>query len=88
MNLVPPDVNELNNGLTEVIPVIASFDSSGNVMPLYLRIQGYQYKVLRCWFKQCGPIYYYYCTVENNRMQKEIVVTYHPREKCWAVKLK
>ena len=88
MSLIPPGVAEVNNGVIEVIPVIASFDSSGNVLPLYARIQGYEYKILRCWHKRSGPFIMFYCTVENNRMQKEVIITYHPSDSCWSIKLR
>lgn len=38
----------LNGSRWKELPVIASFDSKGNVRPLYLRIEGERYQVLSC----------------------------------------
>ena len=87
MAIVPPGVENLNQGMVHVVPVIASFDCAGTVKPLHVRIKGEAYKIMRCWSQQYGPIWVYHCTIENNRMQHEICLTYHSNEKCWTIKL-
>jgi len=86
--LVPPEIAQLSNGMMQVVPVIASFDSAGTVMPLYVRIRDVKYQVLRCWLQDYGPLWVYHCTVSHdNKRQQELCLTYHPREVCWTIKV-
>lgn len=84
MKFVPNDIERLNHGLTRVVPVLASFDSAGNIRPVYVRINKEAYKILSCNMREFGPLLVFNCTVNNHNMQKELILTYHPYEKCWT----
>lgn len=87
MKFAPNEVAKLNSGVTRVVPVLASFDSTGTIRPLYVRIGSDAYKILSCYSQAYGPLTIYHCTVNNMGMQREIALTYHPRECCWTTKL-
>ena len=87
MKFVPNNIDKYNSGVTRVIPVLASFDSAGNVRPIYVRINSEAYKILSCYSQDYGPLTIYTCTVDNHGMQRQLRLTYHDRDRCWTTQI-
>ncbi len=87
MPFVPDEVARFNTGVTKVVPVIASFDSKGNIRPIHVRINSNVYKILSCISRDYGPLTIFTCTVNNCGMQREVNLTYHPQERCWTMNI-
>lgn len=69
-----------------VVPVIASFDATGDILPLYLRIDGIQLKILSCKLRsKNNACIQHDCIVQDDNREKHIVLTYFLREHTWAV---
>lgn len=68
----------------EAIAVIASFDSKGNIAPLWLRIAGYKFKVESYVIKKAQMgIYTFVCSIIDNDIQKEVVIYFNARDGLW-----
>ena len=69
-----------------LVPVIASFDSEGHIMPLYVRINGESFKIRSAWLK---PSFHstsiFQCQIEDNGTIKPLILTYHHRENVWTI---
>ena len=87
MKFIPNEIAKLNTGLTHVVPVLAAFDNSGSIRPLYVRIGKESYKISSCFSRSYGALTIYTCTVNNLGMQREVTLTYHPNESCWTTQL-
>lgn len=81
-----PKENESYNPSTmSTVPVIASFDGSGNIKPLYVRVQGKALKVLSCWGQKEYLAIKYHCSLELDGYVKEIILIYHPSHLFWTI---
>ncbi|MCR4587163.1 MAG: hypothetical protein K5682_02035 [Lachnospiraceae bacterium] len=72
----------------KLIPVIASFDTKGNVRPLYVRMEGIPRKIrsfaLQTRFHNAME---FYCMVELEEAGRQVPLqlTYYFEEKIWTV---
>lgn len=69
-----------------IVPVIASFDASGNIIPLYVRINGESFRILSSTLVCSLGLISFNCQVENYGVAKPLTLTYHPRESVWTMK--
>ncbi len=71
---------------TKIVTVIASFNSKGHVLPLYVGIDGERYKVASAWME---PSYHghlkFNCQIIDNNRLKPIVLSYHKTEDVWTI---
>lgn len=74
-----------NESTMTLVPVIASFDASGNIRPLYIGVHGESYKVLTCSCKKVYDFPVYKCQVEDHGIARHVDLTYHPREHIWTI---
>lgn len=72
--------------LSNMVPVIASFDSSGHVKPLYVRVNGASLKIHSSWVK---PSYLdtieFECQVIDGEYLKPLSLTYHRQDCVWTI---
>lgn len=74
----------LNGSLWKELPVIASFDAKGNIKPLYLRIEGERYQVLKCIDSGFQVTHHVYdVTIENYGRQVPITLGFWPDGCIW-----
>ena len=68
-----------------IVPVIASFDSEGRIVPLYVRINGDSYKIesarMSCIFSN---IVEFHCKVIDGEAIKPLLLTFYRREGMWT----
>ncbi len=70
----------------ETVPAIASFDDTGQIVPLYLRINGQSHRVLNYIRKNEGRrVAIYQCDIEDNGKRKWLRVKYCYEEGVWMV---
>ena len=81
----PKDTDSYNPDSMDAVPVIASFDASGAIKPLYVRIHGKPLKVLSCWCQNEYSIRKYHCTVGLDGYTRDIVLAYHPSHSFWTI---
>ena len=68
----------------EVIPTIASFDTKGNMQPLYIRINDLEYKILSCFTKNKNNSYIEFeCQIQDYDRLKRICLCYSFFEHVW-----
>lgn len=69
------------------VPVIASFDSDGHIMPLYVRINGQPFKVDSYWVKNTFTKYdfEFNCKVTDGERLIPLALTYHQAERVWTI---
>lgn len=72
--------------LSNIVPVIASFDSDGHVKPLYVRINGEPLRVHSSWVKPSylGTIEFE-CKVIDGDYLKPLSLTYHRQDCVWTI---
>lgn len=72
--------------LSNLVPVIASFDSGGHVKPLYVRING---EPLRIHSSQVKPSFLgtveFECQVIDGEYLKPLSLTYHRQDCVWTI---
>lgn len=71
--------------MNTVVPVIASFDTEGHIVPLYVRInrKAYKLKVIYCQPINSKGIYKYHCSYNDHNFYHEIYLTYNKRLNFW-----
>lgn len=71
--------------MNTVVPVIASFDTEGHIVPLYVRInrKAYKLKVIYCQPINSKGIYKYHCAYNDHNFYHEIYLTYNKRLNFW-----
>lgn len=70
----------------DMVPVIASFDTSGHITPLYVRIHGIACRIDTFWVSShfCDIIEYN-CQVDVGSTLRPIKLTYYGKENVWVV---
>jgi hypothetical protein len=69
-----------------LVSVIASFDTEGHTLPLYVRIGDEALKIDSAWLKPTFDGFLEYrCKVIDQGCLKPLVLTYHARENVWTV---
>lgn len=88
----PIKEKEYKVDMDTVVPVIASFDTEGNIIPLYVRLnrKAYKLKIIFCQPiepKQHGySIYKYHCSFSDHNFYREIHLTYYRFYNFWTWK--
>lgn len=77
--------DSFENNSMKAIPVIASFNTTGTIKPLYIRIHERTLKITSCWFQEEFLIVKYHCTVQFEGFTRNIVLLYHPSHSFWTV---
>lgn len=68
----------------EIVSVIASFDTDGQVKPLYVRINQESLKVHSSWIKPSFQGFIeFQCKVIDNGCLKPLALSYHKNENVW-----
>lgn len=71
---------------SDLVSVIASFDTEGHIRPLYVRIGEESYKVHSSWLKPSFDLQStFQCQVMDGQQLKPLVLTYHQRESVWTI---
>ncbi|MDO4323541.1 MAG: hypothetical protein Q4C61_13535 [Lachnospiraceae bacterium] len=68
-----------------LVPVIVSFDTSGNMRPLYLGVYGESHKILSSYCTQNYDFRIFKCQIEDHGTARNIILTFHPRECFWTI---
>lgn len=70
----------------ELVPVIATYDTEGHLKPLFVKINGEDYKVENSWPKyQFGNNIDFNCTLSKGNKTYKIILTYYIRETAWSI---
>lgn len=68
------------------VPVIASFDTEGHIVPLYVRLQGDACKVDSYWFSdKYAGITEYHCKIKDGGYLRALLLTYYHTERIWTI---
>lgn len=73
-------------GHRATIQVIASFNEGGDILPLYLKVDGLQLRVLSA--KLRSETFHekaFICTVEDGDFHRDIKLYYHKSECIWSM---
>lgn len=71
---------------SNIVSVIASFDTDGHVRPLYVRINDDALKVHSSWLKPSfGGLMKFNCKVIDQGFLKPLLLTYHKTEGVWTI---
>lgn len=69
-----------------IVPVIASFDTNGHILPLYVRMRGTAYKVVSVWVdRKPGGIEEYHCKIRDGNCLRPLLLCYYKDEEAWTV---
>lgn len=69
-----------------ILPVIASFDTNGQVKPLYVRIDGEAYKICSAQEKPSFAFTtVFQCQIADHGLLKPLFLTYHHRDRIWLM---
>ena len=70
------------------VSVIASFDSSGRILPLYVRLNGESFKILSC-SKRLPKASWsnpdYECRIDNHGYMRYIYLSYDEENSVWSL---
>ena len=86
----PAKENKYIVDMDTAVPVIASFDTEGNIIPLYVRINRKAYKLQVIYCQPIGPdgdsysIYKYHCSFQDHNFYRELYLTYNKRLNFWT----
>ena len=75
----------INSNTMITVPVIASYDASGNILPLYLGYNGESYKVLSAILKPCYRIKTFQCKLDVYGRVRNVELSFHPNENAWTI---
>lgn len=68
------------------VSVIASFDTQGHIVPLYVRLDKESYRISSCWASKChSGIVEFHCKLIDGNYEKPLLLTYYPAEQVWGV---
>lgn len=81
-----PTYNSYDCSNATLVPVIASYDSLGNIAPLYVRINGEAYKILSYYRIDILTFPTFNCKIEIFGRCRDIKLTYHPKDYVWTLK--
>ena len=85
MSCVIP-IESYNSDPIEIVPVIATYDTEGNLKPIYVRLNGTGYKVDTYLVKaSMENDKDFYCTLSHNDISLRIILTYHVKETAWSI---
>ena len=70
----------------KIVPVIASFDSKGQIRPLYVRIDEASYKIYSCFLRnRFANLLEFSCQILVEQYQKPLLLTYYRAEEVWGI---
>lgn len=70
----------------KIVPVISSFDSKGNIVPLYLRVDGVSLKIYNPFlYESTYERLTFQCDVLDYNRVKQIRLSYHIEKHLWSV---
>ena len=70
----------------EIVPVIATYDTEGNLKPIYVRLNGDSLKVDTYLVKASEESDMdFYCTLSRNDCRMRLILTYHAKETVWTI---
>jgi len=70
------------------VPVIASFNSDGDIRPLYVQIQDYTLKIIRCTsISKFHNNTEFKCLIDDHGFRKPILLIYYFDTTIWTTKL-
>ena len=84
---VPYENGSLSSGKTSPGPVIASFDTKGEIRPLYVRIHGRAFKIESCTETRAGTVSRFECKYVNYGIQLSFVCLYFRSTGEWKLEL-
>lgn len=71
---------------SNIVSVIASFDTDGHIRPLYVRINEDALKVYSSWLKPSfSGVMKFNCKVIDQGCLKPLLLTYHKAEGIWTI---
>lgn len=83
---MPTTISRTTYDNSIVVPVIASFDNDGHILPLYVRIDGEPYKIRSAWLKPSfSSCFIFHCQIEDAGVIKHLMLTYHQQESVWTI---
>lgn len=69
-----------------MVPVIASFDTDGNILPLYVRIHGEGLKIHSSRVHRVfSNIIEFHCKVIDYNYLKPLILSYYIAENIWVI---
>ena len=73
-----------------IVSVIASFDTDGNMRPLYVRIGEESYKIVSSHLKSTQSrlgsfMDVYRCRIMDGEVSRHLELTYHSHEHIWTI---
>lgn len=70
----------------QMVPVIASFDTKGRIVPLYVRIEENVYRI-ESFYPKCkfSGIEEFHCELIDGNYRKPLLLTYYKNEDVWAI---
>lgn len=89
LKLIPENVKRIQNlSGQDVVPVLATYNTNGQIRPLYVRINGIVYKILTCqrWSTGEMPTDIFRCTIADHGTKRMIILTFYPQETIWTLK--
>lgn len=89
VNLIPENVKRIQNMPgQEVVPVLATYNTDGQIRPLHVRINGIVFKILSCqkWSTAIMPVDTFRCIIADHGIKREISLTFYPQETMWTLK--
>ena len=76
-----------NPACMSLVPVIASYNTAGEIRPLYVRIEDISYKIVSCKFISSVALLRFKCQIIDNNILRPLELTYHPKEFIWTIPL-
>lgn len=73
----------------KIVPVISSFDSEGNITPLYVRINGESFKIYNSYQSNSTfQLLHFKCEVMVHDRVKPLDLMYHVNDHKWSMPVK
>lgn len=70
----------------KIVTAIATFDTKGHVMPLYIGIDGVSYKIHSAWMKPAFKNHLtFHCEIIDGDCIKPVELSYHKTEDVWTI---
>jgi len=80
--------NSFDYRSVDIVPVIASFDTEGHMLPLFVRIKGESFKIESAWAQNCfRNVIEYKCKLIDGDLLKPLALTFYREEGMWTMSL-
>lgn len=84
-NKIDENKNPIQIDSRTIVPAIISFDTKGNIVPLYIRVGTESYRIVTSYRTYPESELFFRCQIEVDDRLVETTLIYHKSEHVWSI---